>query len=93
MRHRLTFFFERIKFLESKYGVPDKVVLEFVRDDFMGEKEKKEMRIAMKKRAEEKMRIAKDLDEHGFKAAICSLKWNCTESRTESASTQETPYR
>ena len=74
VRHRLTFFFERIKFLESKYGVPDKVVLEFVRDDFMGEKEKKEMRIAMKKRAEEKMRIAKDLDEHGFKGGNLLLK-------------------
>lgn len=40
VRHRLSFFYERIKSLEAKFGVPDKIVLEFVRDDFLGKKAK-----------------------------------------------------
>ncbi len=62
VRHRLAFFYERIKLLESKFGAPDKIVLEFVRDDFLGSKAKKEMSQGIKKRFEEKKKLAEELD-------------------------------
>lgn len=81
VRHRLAFFYERIKFLESKFGVPDKVVLEFVREDFMGKEQKKRMQIEMKKRASEKMLIAKKLDEAGYKGGNLLLKMELLEKQ------------
>ena len=81
VRHRLSFFYERIKFLESKFGIPDKVVLEFVREDFMGKEQKKRMQIEMKKRASEKMLIAKKLDEAGYKGGNLLLKMELLEKQ------------
>ena len=62
VRHRLSFFYERIKSLEAKFGKPDKIVLEFVRDDFLGDKAKKDMYKAIKNRFEEKKQLADELD-------------------------------
>lgn len=81
VRHRLSFFYERIKFLESKFGVPDKIVLEFVREDFMGNEQKKRMHIEMKRRASEKMLIAKKLDEAGYKGGNLLLKMELLEKQ------------
>lgn len=73
VRHRLSFFYERIKSLEAKFGVPDKIVLEFVRDDFLGKKAKSDLNKAIKTRFDEKKKLAEDLDskreEFGFKYA------------------------
>jgi len=33
VRHRLTAFWERLKAMESKFGIPDRIVLELIRDD------------------------------------------------------------
>lgn len=74
VRHRLSFFYDRIKYLEAKFGVPDKVVLEFVRDDFIGKEKKKELNIAIKKRYSEKLKIAEKLDEIGFKGSKMLMK-------------------
>ena len=74
VRHRLAFFYERIKSLEKKFGVPDKIILEFVRDDFLGKKAKKDMQDAIKKRTKEKLDIAKKMDEVGFKGNKMLLK-------------------
>jgi len=74
VRHRLAFFYERIKSLEKKFGAPDKIVLEFVREDFLGKKAKKDLQDAIKKRAKEKLDIAKKLDEEGFKGNKMLLK-------------------
>ena len=68
------FFYRRIKELEKKFGVPDRVVLEFVREDFLGSEARKKRNIAMKKRADEKLRTAKKLDEIGFKGNKMLLK-------------------
>ena len=77
VRHRLFFFYSQLKRLEAKFGAPDKVVIEFVRDDFLGEKRKKDLHAAMKKRREEKLLIAKDMDENGskYKGNKLLLKW------------------
>ncbi len=69
VRHRLSFFYERIKALSQKFGTPDKVVLEFVREDFMGKKAKAEFQSAIKKRFQEKLGIAKKLEENGYKTS------------------------
>ncbi len=74
VRHRLAFFYERIKSLEKTFGIPDKIVLEFVRDDFLGKKKKKELQDAIKKRTKEKLDIAKKMDEVGFKGNKMLLK-------------------
>ena len=62
VRHRLSFFYERIKSLEAKFGVPDKIVLEFVRADFLSKKAKAEMENASKERFKEKKELAEKLD-------------------------------
>ena len=74
VRHRLSFFYERIKALSEKFGVPDKIVLEFVREDFMGKQAKKDLSLSMKKRFEEKIDIAKKLDDIGYKGNKMLLK-------------------
>ena len=63
VRHRLAFFYERVKALHEKFGVPQKIILEFVRDDFLGDKRKAELHKQMKARRDEKQKIAKKLDE------------------------------
>lgn len=62
VRHRLSFFYERIKSLEAKFGTPDKIVLEFVRDDFLGKKAKADLSKAINDRAKEKKKYAEELD-------------------------------
>ena len=51
VRHRLATFWERLQLLEEAHGVPDQVVLEFIREDFMGEKAKKKLKEFQDKRA------------------------------------------
>jgi CRISPR-associated endonuclease Csn1 len=43
VRHRLEIFWTRIKTLEETYGTPGEIVLEFVRDDFLGVKAKSDL--------------------------------------------------
>lgn len=74
VRHRLAFFYDRLKVLTGKFGVPDEIVLEFVREDFMGKKARDELSAAIKKRFNEKMSLAEKLDEIGFKGGKMLLK-------------------
>jgi CRISPR-associated endonuclease Csn1 len=43
VRHRLTVFAERLSALEQTHGAPEQIVLEFVREDFMGKKAKMDL--------------------------------------------------
>jgi len=55
VRHRLNFLLSRLRCLKNKCkSVPDKVVLEFVRSDFMGEIAKRDYDIQMKRNQMEK---------------------------------------
>lgn len=74
VRHRLFLFYDRIKSLQAKFGTPNKIVLEFVRDDFIGKEAKKRLSNAMRDRAKEKAIIAKDLDDNHYKGANMLLK-------------------
>lgn len=50
VRHRLGVFSERLAKLQSRFGVPEEIVLEFARADFMGKKARLEYRKFLKKR-------------------------------------------
>ena len=56
VRHRLGVFQQRLEVLEHKWGQPDAVAIEFVREDFMGEKARKRLEDFQKKRREERKR-------------------------------------
>lgn len=62
VRHRLSVFAQRLLSLASRFGTPDHVVLEFVREDFMGEEAKKRylkfMNDRAKSRAEAREKVA-----------------------------------
>ena len=62
VRHRLGVFAQRLRVLERRFGVPDQVVLEFVREDFMGDKARMELKKFQndraKARAEARERVA-----------------------------------
>lgn len=63
VRHRLLLFNKELDNLIKKYGKPNKVVLEFVREDFMGKKKRddyiKQIEKNKKKRAEAKEELRK----------------------------------
>jgi hypothetical protein len=54
VRHRLTLFAERLDELAKRFGTPDFVVLEFVREDFMGKKAKAEYLNFQRQRAKDR---------------------------------------
>jgi len=71
VRHRLTVFFELLRKLESgdgfqrPFGVPDRVVLEFVREDFMGTRQKMELNRFQRTRRKQRAEAAKRAIELG----------------------------
>ena len=44
VRHRTMVFMDKLKVLKQRFGQPDKIVMEFVREDFMGEEKKKKLK-------------------------------------------------
>ncbi len=52
IRHRLETFWRLLQQLEERHGPPDFIALEFVREDFMGEKARLELAAFQKKRRE-----------------------------------------
>ena len=63
VRHRLGVFHQRLEVLEHKWGQPDSVAIEFVREDFMGEKALKRLEEFQKKRREERKRAREQAAE------------------------------
>ncbi|NJK92801.1 MAG: hypothetical protein HC904_13850, partial [Blastochloris sp.] len=74
MRHRLQTFAERLDELERRHGKPDQVVLEFVRQDFMGEKTKKEYQLFLNKREKERKQAREEAKTLGATAGNAGLK-------------------
>ncbi|MDA9923181.1 hypothetical protein N9E25_07565 [Verrucomicrobiales bacterium] len=90
VRHRLTIFFELLRKLETgdgfqkPFGVPDRVVLEFVREDFMGPKRKMELGKFQRERRKKRAEAAKKAVElGGSKKDVLKLQlledqgWQC----------------
>ncbi len=73
VRHRLNTFNQRLIHLEKKFGIPDEVVLEFVREDFLGDKAKKALTDFQKKRQEAR-KLAKEESSQFSNAQSAPLK-------------------
>ncbi len=66
VRHRLAFFYGELQKLNAEYGKPDKVVFEFARDEFMGQKRKKDYINYMKGREKLYKDARGKVDEFGL---------------------------
>lgn len=74
VRHRLTLFAERLDELAEKFGTPDFVVLEFVREDFMGRKAKLEYFKFQRDRANERAKSREEAAKAGAQERAAGLK-------------------
>lgn len=74
VRHRLGLFWERLKSLQSSHGPPDEIVIEFVREDFMGEKALLDYRDFLKKRETARKQARADALEVGATERSAGLK-------------------
>ena len=63
VRHRLTLFYKQLEELIKQYEEPDKIVMEFIREDFMGQKKKDKLIKFNKKREKENKETDKQLQE------------------------------
>lgn len=74
VRHRLGVFYDRLRTLRVKHGVPNSIALEFVREDFMGRKAVIEYRAFLKKRETERKRAREDAANAGATERSAALK-------------------
>jgi len=65
VRHRLTVFSDRLSFLTNNHGIPDQVVLEFVREDFMGDDAKRELKKFQDDRKKQRIEARKFANDAG----------------------------
>ncbi len=75
VRHRLGVFTERLCELERQFGRPDEIVLEFVREDFMGEKAKDELKRFQNEREEQRKHARKMAAEAGASGKAAGLRY------------------
>ncbi|MGA2543215.1 MAG: type II CRISPR RNA-guided endonuclease Cas9 [Verrucomicrobiota bacterium] len=74
VRHRLTLFAERLDKLAEKFGVPESVVLEFVREDFMGKKARMEYFKFQRDRAAQRTKAREQARTFGAEERSSGLK-------------------
>lgn len=74
VRHRLAVFYQRLQALRATNGEPKNVVLEFVREDFMGKKAVIEYRTFLKRRETERKRAREDAAKVGATERSAALK-------------------
>lgn len=74
VRHRLSLFAQRLEQLASRFGTPDFVVLEFVREDFMGKKAKLEYLKFQRDRAKERAKAREEAAQAGSEERSAGLK-------------------
>ncbi len=74
VRHRLSLFAERLDELARKFGTPDFVVLEFVREDFMGKKAKLEYFKFQRERAAERSKAREEAAKAGATGGAAGLR-------------------
>jgi len=75
VRHRLSVFYKRLRDLEEATSSrPNQVVLEFVREDFMGKKAKLEYFSFIKRRAEERIKAREEAANAGATEKSAGLK-------------------
>ncbi len=74
VRHRLGFFKQQLDRMEKQYGIPDRVMIEFVREDFMGEKKKREFIRIQNENRKKREAAAKQAEEIGLEGRDIRLK-------------------
>jgi CRISPR-associated endonuclease Csn1 len=74
VRHRLSLFAERLDELAEKFGAPDCVVLEFVREDFLGKRAKLEYLKFQRDRASERAKAREEAAKAGATERAAGLK-------------------
>ncbi len=74
VRHRLTLFADRLDNLAEQFGTPDFVVLEFVREDFMGKKAKFEYLKFQRDRAHDRAKAREEAAKAGATENAAGLK-------------------
>ncbi len=74
VRHRLTLFAERLDKLAGKFGAPEFIALEFVREDFMGKKAKMEYFKFQRDRAAQRTKAREQAQAFGAEARSSGLK-------------------
>lgn len=75
VRHRLETFRNRLVELENIFGVPSDVVLEFVREDFMGDDAKRDLRNFQKQREGDRLKAREAADQLGATGRAAGLKY------------------
>ena len=75
VRHRLQIFAERLAELESIYGAPKEIALEFVRTDFMGDEAKRDLAKFQKDRENARDEARRVTSEHGLGERDAPLKY------------------
>jgi CRISPR-associated endonuclease Csn1 len=81
VRHRLGVFAERLKMLHlgdgknDGFGVPDSVVLEFVREDFMGERARRDYQKFINDRERERKTARDEASDLGLKSRSSGLRY------------------
>ena len=63
VRHRLHFLWQELQRLQERYGDPDEVILEIVRDDFLSDEQKKEFERQQKKNQKINANLAQEYGE------------------------------
>ena len=76
IRLRLKLFDDQLKKLlnDPEIGKPDRVIIEFVRGDFMGEEQKRKLNDEMKRRRKISEDIQKDAEAFGYSSSTDLLK-------------------
>jgi len=77
VRHRLKLFYDKLEDLKKKYGEPEKIIIEFVRDPeegFYGKKKREKIISEQKKKREENDSAYKEVKSLGLKGKNSVLK-------------------
>jgi CRISPR-associated endonuclease Csn1 len=74
VRHRLTLFSERLEELAKQFGAPDCIMLEFVREDFLGAKAKLEYFKFQRDRANERAKAREEAAKAGAEERSAGLR-------------------
>ena len=67
LRHRLKLFYENLQRLHKKYGTPDRVNMEFIREDFLNDKKKGEIKKHQDKGQQEHTKAVEELEQRNIK--------------------------
>lgn len=81
VRNRLEIFWKRLVELESTFGVPGDVVLEFVRDDFLGDDAKRDLQKFQKQREDDRLKAREAAEKLGATGRAAGLKFELLEQQ------------